>query len=106
MINWDRVNLLREDVGHEDFDEIVDLFLVEVDEMISGLTAPPRSDDLHFLKGAALNLGFDDFSTACSEGEKMAANGKAESVDLAALRDLFATSRSAFLSGLPSALAG
>ena len=32
MIDWNRVAALREEVGAEDFDEVVELFLQEVDE--------------------------------------------------------------------------
>ena len=34
MIDWTRVSELRDEVGAEDFDEVVELFLEEVDEAI------------------------------------------------------------------------
>ena len=37
MIDWARVSELRDEVGAEDFDEVVELFLEEVDEAIAAL---------------------------------------------------------------------
>ena len=34
MIDWSRVNELRDEVGAEDFEEVVELFLEEVEEVI------------------------------------------------------------------------
>ncbi len=103
MIDWDRVNGLRNDVGSEDFREVVALFLEEVGEIVSRLRrAPDRArleNDLHFLKGSALNLGFAEFSELCREGERQAAEGAADAVDLEALLACYDRSRQAFLEG-------
>src|SRR6218665_845615 len=73
MIEWARVRELRDEIGIDDFGEIVVLFLEEADEVVSRLGGNNRqrsvADDLHFLKGAALNLGFSDFAGSCPEGE-------------------------------------
>ncbi|MCX7646704.1 MAG: Hpt domain-containing protein [Rhodobacteraceae bacterium] len=102
MIDWDRVAQLREEVGPEDFAEVVDLFLEEVDGVTARLALAPDGsrlrDDLHFLKGSALNLGFDAFSRLCQEGERAAARGSTP--DLAALLRCYAVSREAFVSAL------
>ena len=37
MIDWARVSELRDEVGAEDFDEVVELFLEEVEEAIAAL---------------------------------------------------------------------
>ena len=37
MIHWPRVVELRDEVGPEDFDEVVDLFIEEVQEVIERL---------------------------------------------------------------------
>ena len=66
MIDWPRVTELREEVGAEDFGEVVEIFLEEVEEVIGKLEGGDRGQleqDLHFLKGSALNLGFDEFSS-------------------------------------------
>lgn len=102
MINWDRVNELRDEVGPDDFGEVVEIFLEEVEEVIYrlGLTPIPANyeTDLHFLKGSAVNLGFDDFGALCGAGEILART-HAEDVDIAAVLTCFAESRSIFLEG-------
>lgn len=108
LINWAKVGELREEVGAEDFDEVVELFLEEVEETLAQLGADGRSveADLHFLKGSALNLGFADFSELCRAGEAAAAAGQADTVDLDAVATSYGASREAFLSELGERLAG
>jgi hypothetical protein len=59
MIDWARVNELKNDLGAGDFGEIIDLFLEEVEEVIDRLRRFPDpgslEQELHFLKGSALN---------------------------------------------------
>lgn len=80
MINWVRVAELYSDFGEESFAEIVEIFLVEVAEGLDRLR--PLEDgqalraEFHFLKGAALNLGFDEVAAACTDGENRAAEGR------------------------------
>ncbi|MEL6465772.1 MAG: Hpt domain-containing protein [Pseudomonadota bacterium] len=104
MIDWERVNTLRAEIGENDFEEVVPLFIEEVTEIIDGLRSAPDPDrleeDLHALKGSALNLGFTDFSILCHKGEALAAKGKAAEVDVAAILDSFDMSKVAFTSGL------
>jgi len=104
MINWNRVDELREEVGNDDFQEVADLFLEEVDEVIQRLIDAPDpatyEEDLHFLKGSALNLGFSDFSDLCATGEKMSAVGNAASVEIAAVIECYQVSRGQFTSQL------
>ena len=79
MINWDRVAELREEVGVDDFAEIIELFLEEVDAIIELLRDGQGLSDLeahlHFLKGSALNLGFAKFAELCQAGETAAIRG-------------------------------
>lgn len=100
MIEWSRVIDLRDEIGAEDFDEVVDLFLEEVGEVIERLRQIPDRDalggDLHFLKGSALSLGFQSFSTLCQDGEREAASGNAESVDVSAIIAAFEQSKTEF----------
>ncbi|MCE8534312.1 Hpt domain-containing protein [Ruegeria pomeroyi] len=104
MIHWPRVTQLREEVGAEDFDEVVDLFLEEVEEVIARLRQTPDrrllEKDLHFLKGSALSLGFQSFSALCQDGERQSAAGHADTVDLDAIINSFEASKSAFQSEL------
>jgi len=109
MIDWERVNTLKEEVGPEDFDEVVELFLDEVSDVIARLEgSPDRSkleDDLHFLKGSALGLGFRQFSNLCQIGETLSAEGRSDEVDLPAILKSFAESKVCFQQDLPKALA-
>lgn len=41
MINWKRVNELRDEIGPEDFAEVVELFLEEVEQVIDKLREAP-----------------------------------------------------------------
>ena len=106
MIDWDRVAALREEVGPEDFDEVVEIFLEEVDAEIDalndGISSEELGEKLHFLKGSALNLGFRDFSGLCQLGEEALKQGESHGVDLGALCSSYAQSRAAFLADLPN----
>lgn len=103
LVDWSRIAQLREEIGTEDFDEVAALFLEEAGEAVDRLRSaqPPGdlSDNLHFLKGCALNFGFAPLARLCDEGEKMAADGRAEAVDVAAIIALFERSRAQFLGG-------
>lgn len=64
LINWTRVQELRDEIGHDSFDEVVTVFLDESDSVIAKPLLTP--EDLHFLRGAALNLGFSELADACN----------------------------------------
>ena len=108
MIDWERVKELRGEIGADDFTEVVEMFLSEADEAASRLTAtltaPAIEADLHFLKGAALNLGFVALSALCQDGERRAAAGSTD-VDLAKVCQVYRDSKSAFEAGLDQAMA-
>ncbi len=101
MIDWDRVNELREEVGAEDFVEVAELFLEEVDEVIANLKSDTATgsmeESMHFLKGSALNLGFSLMGEICMRGEKTAASGEFDDADLGKLFDAYAASKAEFL---------
>lgn len=97
MIDWARVAQLRDEIGGEDFDEVTELFLMEVEDTLIRLehTAgdPAQMRDLlHFLRGSALNLGFREMSEMCSRGD---ASG-VPTVDPCALKSLYSQSRALF----------
>ncbi|MEO1138777.1 MAG: Hpt domain-containing protein [Pseudomonadota bacterium] len=106
MIDWKRVGQLRNEIGPEDFDEVVEIFLEEVEEEIGALRDDPPPDSLeaklHFLKGSALNLGFEAFSTLCKDGECTAAKGHATEIDLEVIVTSYADSKTVFLKELDS----
>lgn len=98
MIDWTRVNELRDEIGADDLDEVVAMFLEEADEVIlriaPGDLAKSLEADLHFLKGAALNLGFAQFAALCQDGERRAAGGET-GLDIAAVQECYALSKAA-----------
>lgn len=108
MIHWPRVQQLRHEVGADEFDEVVQIFLDEVQEAIARLHQDNQrrqlEQNLHFLKGSALSLGFDQFSTLCQDGERMAAKGDAMGVDIARILTVFEESKAVFEAELPNNL--
>ncbi len=104
MIDWTRVDELRAEIGEDDFMEVVELFIEEVDEVIDRLSTAPEpatfSDDFHFLKGSALNLGFAAFAELCAGIEKATAADQGASVDLEGAIASYQASRTAFSEGL------
>lgn len=99
MIDWARVKDLQDEIGAENFDEVADLFLEEADEAILGLgqttSAKALESALHFLKGAALNLGFEQLAALCQTGERRAAAGFAD-VDTGEIVAVYDQSKAAF----------
>jgi len=110
MICWERVNELRDEVGAEDFSEVVDIFMEEVEEVMDRLRESPDpseyESELHFLKGSALNLGFQALADLCGDGENAARNDRAQSVDLPAVIRIYEQSKREFLKvGQPNSFA-
>lgn len=103
MICWDRVNELREEVGVDDFAEVVEIFLEEVEEVMERLRATPDPStyeaELHFLKGGALNLGFEALSSLCSKGEKAALGPDRDDIDLGEVIRTYERSKIEFNNG-------
>ncbi|MBV7395291.1 Hpt domain-containing protein [Mameliella sediminis] len=110
MIDWSRVEEMIDEIGAEDFAEVVELFLDEVETAIDALDASAGNpvvteEQMHFLKGAALNIGFATLAELCREGEKAAANGTPDKITPAQVRSAFEDSRLAFQRDLPGRLA-
>lgn len=109
MIDWKRVQTLKEEIGAEDFEEVVPLFIAEVtevtDRLREGAEMACLAEDLHFLKGSALNLGFAEFSALCHAGEVRAAAGEPEAVDVGAVVACFDQSLTVFEQGIGQGLA-
>lgn len=98
MISWERVRELRDEIGADDFRDVVQIFLEEVEEVISRLRLHPESlrpdEDFHFLKGSALNLGFVDLGDLCHDGER-----HPNQVELATVLAVFEASKTDFMRG-------
>ena len=104
MIDWDRIEELKDELGAEDFPEVVTVFLGEVEDELATLDATTDTAALaarlHFLKGSALNLGFAAFSNLCLTGEKAVAENGIQAAQLDVIRSCFVKSRTALLAGL------
>jgi len=109
MIDWERAKQLQSEIGPDDFAEVVAMFLEEADEVIARLTtrrgAQALESDLHFLKGSALNLGFEQLAALCQEGERRAAAGSTD-IDLDAVRGSYSVSRQVFEAEFARTFAG
>ena len=104
MIDWKRVKDLRDEIGEDDFLEVVAMFLEETDEVVVQLdTAPDVASiegQLHFLKGSALNVGLAELADLCQVGEKAAALGDAASVDIDQVIATYRSSKTVLLQSL------
>lgn len=103
MIDWAQVDEMKLEMGNG-FNEVVTLFLEEVGEAISRLEAGPKPEalasELHFLKGAALNLGFSEFADLCEMGETRALEHRFEQTDIDNLLICYRASYEVFRAGL------
>ncbi len=109
MIDWKRVDELREEIGTDGFAEVADMFLEEADQAVqtlaSGISPDEVEGQLHFLKGSALNLGLTDLAAICQDGERKAAAGFGALVDTAQVVAVYHTSRLQLLGGLAAGTA-
>jgi len=101
MINWARAHELEEDFGKEGLGEVVDLFLSEVEEALGRLAATQDAatleDNLHFLKGSALNLGFDAVGALCVAREDAVSAAAGGAFVVGPLKEMYQASRAEFL---------
>ncbi|MFN3994051.1 MAG: Hpt domain-containing protein [Tabrizicola flagellatus] len=110
MIDWKRVDELREEIGADGFAEVADMFLEEAEgavrALLEGVPDNEVEGQLHFLKGSALNLGLRDLAAICQEGERRAAAGDGVLVDVAQVASVYRASRAGLLGGLSADKAG
>lgn len=109
MIDWRRVEELREEIGADGFAEVADMFLDEaegaVQALLRGIPAEEVEGQLHFLKGSALNLGLSDLAAICQEGERRAAAGDGALVDVAQVASVYRAARAGLLGGMSAGAA-
>ena len=109
MIDWSRVIELRDEVGAEDLEEVVELFLEEVEATLSDLSpdadAKTLAEQMHFLKGSSLNLGFSDLAQICADGERNAGDGNCGAINLEDVQTCYAQSKTTFLANLSDQIA-
>ena len=73
MIDWKRVQALKEELGADDFLPVVELFLDELEGIVMRLAhgdAERLECDMHFLHGSAASLGFTAFASLCQQAEQ------------------------------------
>lgn len=106
MINWSRIRQLRDEVGASEFNEVVQIFLDEVNEALIRLRNDSArtefEQNLHFIKGSALSLGFETLAKLCQDGERQSAQGDAQVIDVANILNAFEHSAVEFKAGLSS----
>jgi len=103
MIDWDRLEELKREIGEEDFAEVAEMFLEEMSQMLDRLAADPAAAtraDFHELRGSASNLGLGRFASQCAEAEAQVARGRP--ADLPALIALYEASLKAASDALPA----
>lgn len=107
MLDWNRINELRGEVGDDEFQLILELFLDEVEGTMMRLSPadPQRLEThLHFLKGCAWNLGFADFGNLCDEAERRVAGNRAAVISIEPLLNSYSASKQALMHRLEAAL--
>jgi histidine phosphotransfer protein HptB len=79
LIDWDRLMSLRDDIGEEDFADVVLVFFTEMEAKLAELSEDAGrvdADAFHFLRGGAANLGFVVMAAACAEAEAACRAGR------------------------------
>ncbi|WP_424972193.1 Hpt domain-containing protein [Dinoroseobacter sp. S76] len=108
MIDWNRVRELQDEIGADDFGEIVEVFMEEVETAIGQLPDADKGADLealmHLIKGCAWNLGFRALGKLCADGEAAAAAGDGASVNITEITAAFEAAKSVFSEGLDTQL--
>ena len=104
MIDWDRVRELREEIGSDAFEEVLDLFLEEVESALAALRTAHDAESLeaqlHFLKGSALNLGFSALAGLCEENERKTRTAGPGVVRVTEVTTGYEASKAVFLAGI------
>ena len=96
MIDWIRVDELRDEVGEDDFAEVLEMFFDEAASVLGTLGAGDTEAtmrDLHSLKGCALNIGLADVSDLCRNYESTLMAKPDAAINVDAIRDAFLASK-------------
>jgi histidine phosphotransfer protein HptB len=107
LTDWQRVDDLASEIGADAVVEVVTMFLEETDEVMARLAGgAPTTEDYHFLKGSALNLGLTDLATLCQLGEQEAKSGLANPATQAAVLALYPASKADLVAGIAARFGG
>lgn len=102
MIDWNRVDALRADIGDADFAELAAVFVSEMGERLAALGANPSRampEDFHFLRGAATNMGLSTMAASCTAAELACRQGLAP--DIGAVHSAYSKAVVALEAALP-----
>jgi HPt (histidine-containing phosphotransfer) domain-containing protein len=79
MIDWDRVAVIRDDLGADGFELVLEIFEEESRLMLNNIAqtaeASVQEADFHRLRGGALNLGCAALADLCRTHEHAARAG-------------------------------
>lgn len=107
LIDWQRVDDLATEIGADAVIEVVTMFLEETDEVMARLgETTPTTEDYHFLKGSALNLGLSDLATLCQLGEQEVNAGICSQNTRTAVLNIYPASKSAMITGVAERFPG
>lgn len=98
MLDRLRISELRDEVGQDNLADVVKLFCEEVEETLDRLlssSALVTPDDLHFLKGSALNIGMSGLGNLCQDAERALRNNLEENPDLGRIAAVYRDSLTA-----------
>lgn len=80
LIDWDRVALLRDDLGADGVELVTAIFTEDAQMLLRQIgrahSAAAQEADLHRLRGGALNLGCAGLAAACALHERRANAGE------------------------------
>ena len=104
MIDTQRLQTLRSEIGNEGVSLLAGVFLDEADQILDRLLTQSGelSAGLHALHGSALNLGLRQLAQLCAKAEKAAQSQGGQRIDLEEISASYAKSRAAFIAALQS----
>lgn len=100
MIDWPRICELRDEIGNADFEDVMRLFFEEFEEALATIQslsdAHAVAAAVHFLKGSALNIGFEQVSTLCSALESSGTEKLSRDTEIQIIASAYHESKSAY----------
>ncbi|KIT17018.1 Hpt domain-containing protein [Jannaschia aquimarina] len=82
MLDIERLSELAGEVGEEDLDMVLNLFLDEAEEVIERISKRMEDEDFakatHFLRSGALNIGFSGLASAAGAADDLPPDRRGE----------------------------
>lgn len=103
MIDKGRIRELRDEVGEDDLAEVIALFCEEIDDLVASLDTSDGAlypNQIHFLKGSALNIGLDALGELCRIEELRLRADPSARPDVPAIRAAYAKARRALMADI------